>query len=119
MASISTNVKDASLNYIKMQTTELHVCSQEPTTYSEASLTYSLGLKNSPVISDPTGDPRAITIQNFDNGLATDTGTGTHWALVSALELLATGLLVEGINIAIGYDFGSLDFQIQVTTEII
>lgn len=102
-----------------MQTTELHVCSQEPTTYSEASLNYSLGYKTGPIISGPFGDPRNIQIQSFDDGIASGVGIGTHWALVSAQELLATGLLDEGVNMVGGYSFGSLDFQIQIITEII
>jgi len=110
---VATEAKDALLNYIKMNTTELHICSQEPADYNEASLVYSLGVKNAPGFTGPQGDPRSITINGFSDGLATATGVGTYWALVSLGLLLTTNSLLEGINIVPGFAFAFPDFYIM------
>jgi len=112
---VSDNTKDASLNYIKNNTTEFHYCSQEPATYAEATITYSLGYKTSPTITGPTGTPRAITIEAFLDGLATGTGVATYWALVSGVELIATNALSASLNVVLGFSMGIDEYDINAT----
>ena len=95
MAFMADEVYDAALQVFRDAVTPvLHVCSQEPTTYTEATSTYTLGNKTSPTIgaqaNHTTG--RKVEISTFTDGTITDDGTATHWALVDSNDsrLLAT-----------------------------
>lgn len=96
MAFFSDDVLDGALQELRDATTPvLHICSQEPTTYTEAATTYTLGNKSAPTITaqaDASPDGRKVEISTFTDGNVTGTGTGTHWALVDANDnrLLAT-----------------------------
>lgn len=116
---VAESAMDETLDYLKFNTTELHFCSQEPTNYTEASLTYSLGYKNGPTITGPDGDPRGITVNTFADGLATGIGVANSYALVSALELLVAGPLADNLNIATGYDFGMADLRIAMSAVLL
>lgn len=48
--------KDAALNYLDTNVTQLFITSQLVATYAEASSTYSLGVKATPTISTATDD---------------------------------------------------------------
>lgn len=86
MASLHNDVYDNGLNEIVNATTPvLHLCSQEPTTHTEATSTYTLGNKAAPTVTGPTdGSPngRSVSISTFTDGTITGTGTGSHWAYV-------------------------------------
>lgn len=112
---ISDNALNASLEYIMNNATELHVCSQEPTTLVEANFTYSLGYKTAPTITGPTTNPNAILINEFTDGLGTGTGIVYFWALVSGFELLATAPLLDPVNIVNQKYFGFPDFTFECT----
>ena len=89
------DVYDAGLDLIKDNVTIIHICSAEPSDYSGVS-TVSLGSKTGlsftgPVDGDSSG--RKITVAAVVNGVVTTTGTATHWALVSADKLYASGSL--------------------------
>jgi hypothetical protein len=97
MAFVNSRVLDFGLNELT-NTTALHICSQEPATYTEAITTYTLGNKASPTIgSIVAGSPsgRAITVSAITDGSVTATGTATHYALVDTVNsrlLLAQSL---------------------------
>lgn len=98
MPAISDNALDAGLEYIRTNTEEFHICSQEPTDVTEATTTYSLGNKVGPTIDAPSDDisGRKVTIQAIADGNVTASGTVTHYALVktsATAELLATGTI--------------------------
>ncbi len=85
---------DAALNYIKTNTTEMYVCSAQPTTRTQAASTYKLvgktGLTSADFTgpADRTGGGRKLTV-NAQSGLtATASGTPTHIALCSATALI-------------------------------
>lgn len=96
MAYYPDGVLDAALQVFRDATTPvLHLCSQEPTTYAGAAVTYTLGNKPTPVITaqaDRPGGGRKVDISTFTDGTITGTGIATHWALVDANDnrLLAT-----------------------------
>lgn len=72
------------------------ICSQEPTTYTEATDTYSLGNK------DPVdeGSPGTIA-EAFSDGTITGTGTATHWAVTTdSNELVKAGALVSSVAVS-------------------
>jgi len=69
-------VLDAAVNFLKNNSTRLCVCSQHPTTYAEATITYKLAIKTisgsdftGPANGDASG--RKLTV-NEQNGVAVD-----------------------------------------------
>lgn len=85
---------DAALDYIKNNTTQLCVCSAQPTTYAEATATYKLALKTGltsgsftgPANGDTSG--RKVTINQQATIAVDSSGTATHVALCSGTVLL-------------------------------
>lgn len=120
MAFLSDNVLDAALDYIDTNAGELHICSQEPANYTEATSTYTLGNKSSPTVSAPTaGDTsgRKVTVSSINDGSVTGTGTATHWALVkttATTELLAAGSLSSSQSVTSGNTFTLTAFDIEI-----
>jgi len=95
---INDAVLDLALQDISSRTNALHMCTQMPTTYTEAVLTYSMGYKANPVLSNPTVRPaggRRIYISQILDGIVTKNATATHYALVDTnLQVLkATEIL--------------------------
>ena len=99
MAFVSDNVLDNGLSYITTNAGRLDICSQAPTSYTEATSTYTLGNKVSPTVGSPTnGDAsgRKVVITAITDGSVTGTNTATHWALTkttATTELLAWGTI--------------------------
>lgn len=98
---------------------KLHVCSQEPTTYTEANATYTLGNKTTPTIgaaADRTPNGRKVTISAITDGTVTGTGTASHWALVDTVNsrLLATGSLSASQAVTSGNTFTLAAFDIGI-----
>lgn len=65
---------------------DLHLCSAAPTTYAEATSTYTLGSEATITISGPSdGDTsgRKVTIPAVVNASVTADGTATHIAVVN------------------------------------
>lgn len=105
MAFLHDDVLDAALQEIIDNVDELHLCSQEPVTYTEATATYTLGNKATPSIGaqgDRTGGGREVEVAVFSDGTQTGSGTATHWALVDTLgsRLIATGDLTSSVAMA-------------------
>jgi len=118
MAFLDDSTLDAALQVIRDATTPvLHLCSQEPTTYTEAATTYTLGNKSAPTITaqaDASPDGRKVEISTFTDGSITGTGTATHWALVDANDstLLATVAVPSSQAVTSGND-------LQLTSAIV
>lgn len=114
MPFISSSALDAGLNYIKNNATTIHICSAEPTSYSNVS-SVSLGNATSITVSNPTNAPggaRKITVGPITGGVITATGTATHYALVSASELLSVGVLSASQGVSSGGNFNLTAFDI-------
>ena len=97
--SIHNDVFDAALDYLKNNGNELTLCSQEPTSYTEAHETYKLadvaldsGDYAGPYDGDVSG--RKITVGQQADVPVDATGTGTHVAIIdtnnSKLLLVST-----------------------------
>lgn len=111
MAFVSDNVLDSGLSYLTSNTGTLHICSQAPLNYTEASSTYTLGNKASPTVGSPVnGDAngRKVVVSAITDGSVTGTGTASHWALVkdtATTELLAWGTLSSSQSVTSGNTF--------------
>lgn len=67
----------------------LVLCSQAPTTYTEANTTYKLGTKTSPTIGSPADaspDGRKVTVSAITDGTVNSAGTATHLALIDTVN---------------------------------
>lgn len=120
MPMVSDNALDAALDYIRNNAGALHICSQEPTNYTEATSTYSLGSKTSPAITGPTnGDAsgRKITVSAITDGSVSSNGTATHFAIVkttATTELLATKALSASQGVTNGNTFTLTAIDIEI-----
>lgn len=124
MASIADSVfddgLDAGLAAIATATNlDLHICSQEPTTYAEATSTYTLGDQQDVSITGPTdGDVsgRKVTVGAVTAGDVTGTGTATHVALVdtNSSALLITQALSSSQAVTSGNTFSLNAWDIEI-----
>ena len=113
MALIADYVLDAALSKLDAEANRIDICSQEPTTYTQATSTYTLGnytgiSVGAPADRSPSG--RKVTLASFANtaGTVTGSGTATHWAITdtSNSRLLATGALSPTRAVISGDTFG-------------
>jgi hypothetical protein len=112
MAYINDEIRDQGLDYADTNGTRIDICSQEPTTYTEATSTYTLGNKtslNTGATEDGATDGRRVIVPAIAAGTVSGDGTATHWALTDASSvLLATGALTTSTAVSSGTQF-SLD----------
>lgn len=118
MAFIADYALDGLLAKVS-EATRLDICSQEPTTYTEATTTYTLGNKTSISIGsagDRSPDGRKVTVGAITGGSVTGTDDATHWAIsdVSGTRLLATGALSSSQAVYSGNTFTLAAFDIGV-----
>lgn len=102
MAYLNDRVLDNGLTILDTEVTHLYICSQEPTSYTEATSTYDLGVKAAPSVGAPTDrtpNGRKVVVSAILDGTVTDTGTATHYALVDAnnSRLLATNTVTSQV----------------------
>lgn len=119
MASIGDRVLDNGLTVLDTEANAVHVTSQEATTYTEATSTYTLGNSTSVSIgapSDRTGGGRKVTMSAISDGSVTGTGTATHYAIVdtSNSRLLVAGLLTASQSVTSGNTFSLASLDIGI-----
>lgn len=119
MATISDYVLDAALSKLDTEADRIDITSQEATTYTEATSTYSLGNSTSLSFGAPTdGDTsgRKVTAAAITDGSVTGTGTATHYAIVDVSEtrLLATGVMTVTQSVVTGNSFNIAAFDIEI-----
>lgn len=95
MASFGDRVFDQALAVLDTEANVIHLTTQEATTYTEATSTYTVGNSTSLSIGAPadrSGGGREVTVAAISDGSVTGNGTATHYALVdtSNSRLLAT-----------------------------
>lgn len=119
MAFINDEIFDQGLDYADTNGTRVDICSQEPTTYAEATTTYTLGNKtglNTGATEDGATDGRRVIVPAVTDGSITGTGTATHWALTDGTSvLLATGSLSASQAVTSGNSFtlGAISITIR------
>lgn len=118
MAFIADYILDLLLAEFDSNADTLYICSQEPTSYAQASSTYKLGTKSSLSIGAPadrTPSGRKVTVAAFSDGTVNTSGTATHWAITkSGTTLMATGSLASSQAVTSGNSFSLAAFDIGV-----
>lgn len=119
MAFVADYVLDAALAKFDTEANRLDICSQEPTSYSQATSTYTLGNKTSLSVGAPadrTPNGRKVTVAAITDGSVTGTGTVTHWAIVDTgnSRLLATGAFGSSQAVTSGNTFTVDAFDIGI-----
>lgn len=111
MAFIADTVFDNGLTVVDTNGTRLDICSTEPTTYTEATSTYTLGndTVNTGAPENGATDGRRVIVPAITAGSVTGTGTAAFWALTDGASVLyATGALSASQAVTSGNTF-SLD----------
>ncbi len=119
MAYLNDRVLDLGLNVLTTEANRLDICSAEPTTYAQATSTYSLGNKTSPSISSPTArtpSGRKVTVAAITDGTVTGTAEGLYYAIVDTVNsrLLAANALAAGQVVTSGNTFTLTAFDIGI-----
>jgi hypothetical protein len=119
MALLADYALDAALSKLDTEANRLDICSQEPTTYTQATSTYTLGNKTSLSIGAPADrspNGRQVTVSAITDGSVTGTGTATHWAITDTgnSRLLATGSLSSSQAVTSGNVFTLASFTIYI-----
>lgn len=119
MATLGDRVFDNGLTVLDTEANRLDICSQEPTTYAQATSTYTLGNKTTPTIGAPAdraGGGREVTVSAISDGAVTGTGTATHYAITDTVNsrLLATGSLSASQAVTNGNTFTLTSFKIGI-----
>jgi hypothetical protein len=108
MAYINDEVFDQGLDYADTNGTRIDICSQEPTTYTQATSTYTLGndTVNTGATAAGATDGRRVIVPAITAGSVTGTGTASHWALTDgSAVLIATGALSSSQGVTSGNTF--------------
>lgn len=119
MATLGDRVFDNGLTVLDTEANRLDICSQEPTDYTGATTTFTLGNKTTPTIGAPadrTGGGREVTVSAITDGSVTADGTATHWAISDTgnSRLLATGSLSASQAVTNGNTFTLAAFTIGI-----
>lgn len=84
MALFADYGKDLALNGLISGGTRIDACTSAPTTYAEATSTYSIGNKTGLTLTGPfaaTPSGRKATVPTFSGGSQTGSGTPLYWAI--------------------------------------
>jgi len=94
MTYVHSDILDSALLEIVRFATELHICSSEPVDRSDV-LTKSLGIMKPLLIDGPSSslEGRVLEINPSSQGIVTQTGTATHYAIIDDSRLLISNSL--------------------------
>ena len=119
MAFLADYILDLALSELDTGGNRLDICSAEPTTYTQATSTLTLGNKTSLSIGAPADrspNGRKVTVAAITDGTVTGTGTATHWAIskTGSSVLMATGSLSasQGVTSGNAFTLGAFDIGI-------
>ena len=124
---LGSYVLDNGLTALDTQANRLDICHTLPTTYTEATSTYTVGNKTSlsvgsPADASPNG--RKVTVAQITDGSVTATSTGTsddaqYWAITDTVNsrLLAAGSLSAAQMVTSGNTFTLAAFDIRIPSE--
>lgn len=119
MSYLNDRVLDNGLTVLDTEANRLDICSAEPTTYAQATSTYTLGNKTSLSVGAP-GDRspsgRKVTVAAITDGTVTGTNTATHWAITDTgnSRLLAAGALSASQAVTSGNTFTLAAFDVGI-----
>ncbi len=103
--AVEDRVFDNGLSVLDTEADKIVLCSQYPTTYAEANVTYKLAEKTSYNVGSPTnrsGGGREVTAPAVSGGAITGAGTATHYAIVDTVNsrLLVRRLLSSSVALS-------------------
>ena len=123
MPYLADAVLDAALAVIDTKADRIDICSQEPSNYTEATSTYTLGNKDfggpgTAFASPRNGDVSGRKIVSFavTDGSVTGTGTVTDWAVshVGGTDLLAASDISATQSVTSGNTWSLQSFDIEI-----
>lgn len=123
MPYVNDRVMDSGLTILDSEADRIDICSQEPTTYTEATSTYTRGNKDHGAagtafgaVGDRSPSGRKVSSTAVTDGAVTSTGTVTHWAVsdVTNSRLLATGALSASQTVTNGNTWALASFDIGI-----
>jgi hypothetical protein len=124
MAMISDYTLDASLSILDTAANRIDICSAEPTTFTAATVTLTLGngvpAIGSPVDRAASGGGRKVIASALGDTAVTATGTATHFAISDTVNsrLLATGALANPQAVALGNPFTLTTYDIGIPDAV-
>lgn len=126
MPLIADRVYDLGLNVLDTEANAIHICNVEPTTFTQATTTASLGNASggafpgigAPAAGSPNG--RQVTVSAVTTGTVTATGTASHYAIVDTVNsrLLATGALTATQAVTSGNTFTLTSFTVRIPAAV-
>lgn len=115
---LNDEIFDQGLDYATANGTRIDLCSQVPTSYAEATSTYSLGNETGLTTGNTEAgdtDGRKVVVPAITAGDITDTGTVTHWALTDGSSILvATGPLSASRAVVSGDTFALDEISLTI-----
>lgn len=117
MAFWDTTVYDAALQVLTTNVNKIVLCSQEPTTYTQANLTYCLASKTGYTVGAPGargGGGREVVCSAVSDGTVSTGGTATHYALISGSVLYATAALSPTQVVSSGNTWSCASFKMGI-----
>jgi len=119
MAYLNSRIQDFGLNVLDTEANRLDICTTEPTTFSQATTTYTVGNKTSISVGSPadrTPSGRKVTVAAITDGNVTGNNTAAFWAVTDTVNsrLLAAGSLSSGQVVTSGNTFTMTAFDIGI-----
>ena len=124
---LGDHVLDGALAILDTEANRLDICKTLPTTYAEATSTYTVGNKQNPSVGAPAAaspNGRKVTVAQITDGTVTATSTDTsddaqYWALTDTVNsrLLAAGSLASAQMVTRGNTFTLGAFDIRLPSE--
>lgn len=124
---LGDHVLDGALAILDTEANRLDICHTKPTTYAQATSTYTVGNKLTPSVGSPAAaspNGRKVTVAQITDGTITATSTGAsddaqYWALTDTVNsrLLADGLLASAQMVTSGNTFTLAAFDIRIPSE--
>lgn len=118
MAYVNGTGYDQALNWIRTKAGRLDICSVEPSSFTEATSTYTLGNKTPITVSSPADDGssgREVTVSAISDGTVTGTGNAAYWAITDGSSILvASGALAAEQAVSNGNEFTLSSFTIDI-----
>jgi len=120
--TIADAVLDAALNYIANNADEIYYCSAQPTTYTEASVTFKLA-GDTLTVGDGNGnyvvgngdiDGRKLAVTPTQNVTVNTNGTVTYVALSDGTSVLYAKALDAGVAVTTANPLDPSAFDIEI-----
>jgi hypothetical protein len=119
MAYLNDRVFDSGLSVLDTEANRIDICGTEPTTFTQATVTYTLGNKTSLSIGSPqdrTGGGREVAVTAISDGSVTGNGTAAYVAITDTVNsrLLAVQALSASQAVTSGNTFSLASFTIGI-----